>query len=94
MIRTVTLSRAARKALRRAPRHIAIKLLGWVDMVETEGLRSARRIPGYHDEPLRGKRKGQRSIRLSRSWRAIYVILEGVDEVSLVEVREVVKHEY
>ena len=29
---------------------------------------------GFHDEPLRGQRHGQRSIRLNRAYRAIYVI--------------------
>ncbi len=40
------------------------------------GLSEVRKVPGYHDEPLKGQRKGQRSIRLSRSYRAIYVIEE------------------
>ena len=50
-----------------------------------------RKVPGYHDEPLRGKRAGQRSVRLSRSYRAIY--MEEMDKV-LVKVLEVNKHEY
>ena len=35
-------------------------------------------VPGYHDEPLKGHRAGQRSIRLSRAYRAIYEIKEDL----------------
>jgi hypothetical protein len=34
----------------------------WVDDVEERGLEEVRKIPGWHDEPLKGERKGQRSI--------------------------------
>jgi hypothetical protein len=33
-----------------------------------------RKVPGFHDEPLSGKRFGQRSLRLSKSYRAFYEI--------------------
>lgn len=96
MIGTVVLSKKTQRALKRCPRHVVMKLLGWVDLVEHEGLDRARKIPGYHDEPLRGQRKGQRSIRLSRAWRAIYVIVAMADatEGSFIEVIEVSKHDY
>ena len=96
MIKVVTLARAVRKTLGKSPGHIVVKLLGWVDLVESDGLENARRIPGYHDEPLRGQREGQRSIRLSRAWRAIYVIVEpeGEEKEPFVEVMEVSKHDY
>ena len=74
------------------PRHIASKLQLWVDDVEECGLEEVRKIPGYHDEPLRGNRQGERSIRLSRSYRAIYT--EQFDEVEFIRVEEVNKHEY
>jgi len=50
----------------------------------------SRRRPGYHDEPLHGQRQGQRSVRLSRSYRAIY--FEHEAGTVLVEVIEVNKH--
>ncbi len=75
------------------PRHVAVKLQAWVEMVETQSLEEARKIPGYHDEPLFGKRRGQRSIRLSRSYRALYEVHDdGVGEI--VSVEEVSKHGY
>jgi proteic killer suppression protein len=52
-----------------------------------------RRIPGFHDEPLAGQRTGQRSIRLSISYRAIYEIRRD-GSVEFASVEEVNKHDY
>lgn len=52
-----------------------------------------RKFPGFHDEPLKGTRRGQRSIRLSKAYRAIYE--ESKDgKVTVVLIVEVSKHEY
>ena len=89
----VVFARQARKQLRKVPRHVLIKLMAWVDVVESEGLPEVRKVPGFHDEPLLGKRIGQRSIRLSKAYRAIYrCIDDGAIELVLVE--EVNKHAY
>ena len=93
MIRTVVLTRRAQKQLDRAPQQVNAKMLAWMDAVELDGLKEVRRIPGFHDEPLRGERAGQRSIRLNRSWRAVYVIRDNGD-VELVSVEEVMNHDY
>lgn len=61
--------------------------------IETIGIDEVRKIPGFHDEPLKGKRAGQRSIRLSKSYRAIYVEYKE-NKVDIVSVEEVNKHEY
>lgn len=90
---TVKLSRAARKDLKKLPVYIIDKLDAWVDAVERQSLEQVRKIPGYHDEPLMGKRWGQRSIRLSLKYRAIYVVLSD-GSLEFVEVKEVNKHEY
>ena len=93
MIRGVELSKGVIKDLKSAPVRIAVKLKSWVDLVETFGLEDTRKNPGYHDEPLKGKRVGQRSIRLSRSYRAIYIIKRcGSSEI--VMIIEVSKHDY
>jgi proteic killer suppression protein len=55
-------------------------------------LEEVRKAPGYHDEPLKGDRLGQRSIRLSRSYRAIYEIKSS--NVEFVSIKEVSKHDY
>jgi proteic killer suppression protein len=81
------------KQLRKLPFFVLDKLNAWARSVEREGLREVRRIPGYHDEPLKGDRTGQRSIRLTRAYRAIYT--ESKDgEIEIVIVEEVNKHEY
>jgi proteic killer suppression protein len=93
MIRRVELSNLTRKQLKKTPRHIVENLAAWVDDVENQGLEETRKLPGYHDEPLHGERQGQRSIRLSRSYRAIYVVKsEGV--VRYVWIEEITKHAY
>jgi hypothetical protein len=51
------------------------KLLTWVETVEIEGIEEVRKCGGYHDEPLHGKRRGQHSIRLSKSYRASILFL-------------------
>jgi proteic killer suppression protein len=94
VITTVVLARAVNKGLPKLPQHVADKLLGWVAGVETYGLEAMRKIPGYHDEPLRGDRVGQRSIRLSRGWRAFYTIGRNEVRVEFVHVIEVNKHDY
>ncbi len=93
MIRRVDLSKRVRKQLKSVPRHIVENLAAWVDDVENRGLEEVRKISGYHDEPLHGERTGQRSIRLSRSYRAIYLVREaGFSEI--VSVEEISKHGY
>ena len=83
----------AYKSLRTLPAHIVLKLKAWVAGVELLGLREIRKRPGFHDEPLHGDRRGQRSIRLSQAYRAIYIETK-TGEIELVEILEVTKHEY
>ena len=61
--------------------------------VTIAGIKNVRKIPGFHDEPLKGDRKGQRSIRLSKSYRAIYRVIKG-RAIEIVQVEEINKHEY
>ena len=92
MIRRVEVSRLAAKQLRKLPRHIVDNLAIWVSAVEQDGLEEVRKVRGYHDEPLKGARAGQRSIRLSRSYRAVYEIKRDV--AKFVSIEEVSKHNY
>lgn len=93
MIKIVHISKWAEKQLRKVPQHIASKLKTWVDAVETGGLEEVRKIPSYHDEPLYGQREGQRSIKLNRSYRAIYTVRHE-QIIEFVEIEEVNKHDY
>ena len=81
------------KVLRKIPDHVVDKLNAWVRSVEKQGIREVRKIPGYHDEPLKGDRKGQRSIRLTKAYRAIYTEHKN-GEIEIILVEEVHKHEY
>ena len=92
MIHDVRLTRGARKQLVSAPDYIQTKLEIWVRQVHRYGLEEVRKISGFHDEPLKGRRSGQRSIRLNRSWRAIYRVLK--EEAVFVLLEEVVNHAY
>ncbi|HLG20279.1 MAG TPA: type II toxin-antitoxin system RelE/ParE family toxin [Bdellovibrionota bacterium] len=85
--------RRVQKELDRLPGHIRDKFQGWVEAVERAGMEEVRKLKGYHDEPLHGQRRGQRSIRLSRGYRAIYE--ERADHTVMVaRVIEVSKHGY
>ncbi len=93
MATQVVITRRAQKDIKKIPTHIADKLDEWIEAVETDGIQEVRKIPGYHDEPLKGNRQGQRSIRLSLSYRMIYEMnKKGV--VEFVSVEEVNKHDY
>ncbi len=93
MINMVVISKRAEKHLRKVPIHVAAKLRIWIEALEVSGLRSMRQIPGYHDEPLKGRRRGQRSIRLSKAYRAVYEIRSD-GAIEFVSVEEVIKHDY
>ncbi len=89
----VELTKKAQKDLAKVPDYIKDKLLLWVDDVERIGIQKVRPVPGYHDEPLKGDRVGQRSIRLNKAYRAIY-IENSNKEIVIVSVIEVNKHDY
>jgi proteic killer suppression protein len=93
MIRRVELTRRAEKQARRLPAQVRKKLRAWAYLVTEIGLEEVRKIPGFHDEPLVGPRRGTRSVRLSRGYRAMYrLVREG--DIELVSIEEVSKHGY
>lgn len=92
MNKVVWLSKV-QKQLARVPEYIADQLTERLVAVEIQGIREIRKLPSFHDEPLKGKRKGRRSIRLSKSYRGIYVET-SVGETELIEVIDVNKHGY
>jgi toxin HigB-1 len=93
VIKVVIITSGAFKDLTSVPVQVAKKLRIWIAAVETFGLEEVRKVPGYHDEPLKGARKGQRSIRLNQAYRAIYVIKSN-STVEFAAVEEVNKHRY
>ena len=89
----ILLSNIAEKQLKKIPKHIKVKFNAWCDLLKYIGLIEARKYKGFHDEPLKGERKGQRSVRLSKSYRAIYIEVDK-NKFEIIEVLEVNKHEY
>jgi len=89
----IEISMLARKQLSKLPRPIQDSFLKWVDRFEIIGIQETRKIKGYHDEPLKGDRNGQRSIRLNRAYRAIY-IQRILGDIKILEVLEINKHSY
>jgi proteic killer suppression protein len=90
----VTFTKRLEKELIKVPKPIIIKLLQWASNVRKNGLREVGKIKSFHDEPIEGKeRRGQRSIRLSKAYRAFYRIDES-KVIHFIEVIEVNKHAY
>ena len=89
----IEFSKQALKDLRRVPKQISKSFHRWAILVEDIGIAEVRKIRGYHDEPLSGNRMGQRSVRLSKSYRLFYI--ETLKkEINIVNVLEVNKHGY
>lgn len=90
---TVIWSKKVAKQLDNLPDQIIRKFYAWVAVVKLSGIRETRKSLGFHDEPLKGDRTGQRSIRLNKAYRAIYIETHD-GALELIEVVEVNKHEY
>lgn len=89
----VWVTKFAEKQLRKVPKHIVAAFYAWVKAIEIDGIASMRALPGYHDELLKGDRKGQRSSRLGKGYRVIYEETNA-GNIVLVAVQEVNKHDY
>lgn len=93
LIRDVRMTKFAHKQFNKLPEHLQHKVLAWIAEVAERGLREVQRSVGLHDEPLKGPRKGERSVRLNRHWRLIYVLREnGIPHI--VEIQEFTPHAY
>jgi proteic killer suppression protein len=89
----IIVTKQVQKQLNLIPDHIYEKYLYWRNLLEKYGLLETRKFRGFHDEPLKGKRRGQRSVRLSLGYRAIYKEVDR-DKFEVIEIIEVNKHEY
>ena len=93
LIRDVRMTKTAHKQFDRLPEHLQHKVLAWITEIAERGLRAVQRSVGLHDEPLKGQRKRERSVRLNRHWRLIYVLREN-DIPHIVEIQEFTPHAY
>ena len=73
------------------PLNVVKKYELWKSIVFRHGPDKLREFPGFHDEKLKGERRGQRSSRLSLQYRVIY---EVEKDVVTVYVLEITPHEY
>ena len=87
----VSSTKGFEKDLKKAPDFIRKKVMLWIFLVETNGLAQVMKSPGFHDEPLKGERKGQRSVRMNKAYRLIYRVVEDRIHIELLEVH---KHDY
>jgi proteic killer suppression protein len=87
----VSRSRGFEKQLRKVPDFIKKKVIFWIFLVESKGLAEVMRSPGFHDEPLKGERRGERSARMNKAYRLIYRVIKDRVRIELLEVN---KHEY
>lgn len=91
-IRTrVSRSKAFEKQLEKVPDFIRKKVIFWVFLVESNGLAEVMKSRGFHDEPLKGERRGQRSVRMNQAYRLIYQVIQDRVHIELLEVH---KHDY
>ena len=91
MIRDVRLS-VPKKILVKLPKQVLVKLHLWIQLVGEHGVEAVRKISGFHDEPLAGLRRGQRSVRLNKSYRAFYRLRN--EAIEFVDVFDVNNHDY
>ena len=89
----VIYTKEAKKDISKLPVHIRDKILFWIHYLEKFGIADSRKVRGFNDESLSGKRVGQRSIRLSKGFRLFYRELP-CEHTLLIEIIEVNKHEY
>ena len=89
----VVWSKQVERQLAQIQHYLRDKFMAWALAVERVGIIEVRKLSGYHDEPLKGKRAGQRSLRLNKAYRAIYVEREG-GKIRIIDVIEVSKHDY
>lgn len=91
MVTKITYSRIFEKQIEKIPLNLQIKVRFWANEVQRLGINELLGNRAFRDEALKGKRKGQRSIRLNKAYRLIYEIEEKNVHIHILEVN---KHEY
>ena len=74
------------KVIAKLPLQVVKKYELWKDIVFRHGPDKLQEFPGFHDEKLKGKFKGQRSSRLNIQYRVIYSIEKGVVSIYVVDI--------
>ena len=74
------------KACRKLPEHIVKKYELWKSIIFCHGPDKLKEFSGFHDEALKGARKGGRSSRLSLQYRVIYSVERNIVTVYVLEI--------
>lgn len=83
--------RSIAKRCSKLPLHVVKKYELWKNIVFRHGPDKLKEFPGFHDEKLKGERRGQRSSRLSDQCRVIYTVAR---DIVTVVVLEIIPHKY
>jgi len=74
------------KICKKLPEAVVKKYELWKDIIFRHGPEKLKEFPGFHDEKLKGERKGQRSSRLSSLYRVVYIVERDVVTVFVLEI--------
>jgi toxin HigB-1 len=74
------------KSCAKAPQAVVRKYELWKEIVFRHGPEKLREFPGFNDEKLKGRRKGERSSRLSLQYRVIYTVDRSIVTVFVLEI--------
>ncbi len=75
----------AKKCLK-LPLNLVKKYELWKNIVFRHGPEKLKEFPGFHDEKLKGERKGQRSSRLSDQYRVKNMVERDIVTVLVLEI--------
>lgn len=79
------------KQLHKIPTEVLKRYEKWKDIAAISGPEGLKLIKGFHDEALKGERKGSRSSRLGKRYRLIYKI---ENKRLYVKVIDITPHDY
>ena len=79
-------SKSLLKICKKIPLQVLKKYELWKDIIVCHGPEKLRVFPGFHDEELKGDRKGQRSSRLNIQYRVIYTYDQDSVAVYVLEI--------
>jgi proteic killer suppression protein len=74
------------KLCRKLPVDVVKKYELWKDIIFRHGPAKLKEFKGFHDEKLKGNRKGQRASRLNLQYRVIYTVKKQIVTVFVLEI--------
>ena len=78
--------KSLQKTVLKLPDNIIKKYELWKDIVFRHGPGKLKEFPGFHDENLKGVRRGQRSSRLNIQYRVIYTVEQKTITIYVIEI--------